>query len=220
MNRLIVKYGYLLTALILAVFAWVVYTRISRGWGEVVPLAVATVTVWVIGTAAFIYLWPRVTVTGFKRAIVKRGFGGGPVPVNTLYAEPSISSASASNGSLMGTGTDDLLYVAGWLDVRKQPQVLHVPDMAGRYYSVQFTDPSTGANFAYVGKRTTGTQAGDYLLSGPGWHGTVQPGLTQIPSPNDSVLVIGRVFVENVSDQPSAYALATDITVAPLASGS
>ena len=84
MNRLIVKYGYLLTALILAVFAWVVYARISRGWGEVVPLAVATVTVWVIGTPAFIYLWPRVTVTGFKRAIVKRGFGGGPVPVNSL----------------------------------------------------------------------------------------------------------------------------------------
>src|SRR6266550_1822218 len=71
------------------------------------------------------------------------------------------------------------------------PQVLHVPDMAGRYYSVQFTDPSDGTNFAYVGTRTTGTEAGDYLMSGPSWKGTVSQGRTQITSPNKSVLVIG-----------------------------
>ena len=31
--------------------------------------------------------------------------------------------------------------------------------MNDRYYSVQFTDPAKNTNFAYVGKRTTGTQA-------------------------------------------------------------
>jgi hypothetical protein len=216
MNRLILKYGYPITAVILAVFAWVIYQRISRGWSEVIPLAVTVTIVWAIGTPAFIYFWPRLTVTGFKRAIVKRGFGGGPIPVNTLYAEPDLSSASASNASLLGTGTDDVLYVAGWLDLRNRPQVLHAPDMAGRYYSVQFTDPSNSANFAYVGKRTTGTKAGDHLLSGPGWKGTVPKGMTQITSPNNFVLVIGRVFVESDSDQPTAFALAKQIHVAPL----
>jgi len=119
MNRLILKYGYPITAAILAVFAWVIYQRISRGWSEVIPLAVTAVIVWALAAPAFIYFWPRLTVTGFKRAIVKRGFGGGPIPVNTLYAEPNISSASASNASLLGTGTDDVLYVAGWLDLPK-----------------------------------------------------------------------------------------------------
>jgi len=216
MNRLILKYGYPLTVVILAVFAWVIYQRISRGWNEVIPLAVTAVVVWALGVPAFIYFWPRITVTGFKRAILKRGFGGGPIPVNTLYAEPSLSSASASNASLLGTGTDDVLYVAGWLDLTNGPQVLHAPDMAGRYYSVQFTDPSSSANFAYVGKRTTGTKAGDYLLSGPGWRGTVPKGMTQIASPNNSVLVIGRVFVESDSDKPTAYALAQQIQLTPL----
>lgn len=216
MNRLILKYGYPVTAVILAIFAWVIYRRISLGWSEVIPLAVTGVIVWALGTPAFIYLWPRITVAGFKRSIVKRGFGGGPIPVNTLYAEPSLSSASASNASLLGTGTDDVLYVAGWLDLRNGPQVLHAPDMAGRYYSVQLTDPSNSANFAYVGKRTTGTKAGDYLLNGPGWKGTVPKGMTQISSPNNSVLVIGRVFVESDSDQPTAYALAKQIQLAPL----
>lgn len=214
MNRLIVKYGYPVTAVILAVFAWVVYRRIAGGDG-ILPLVVAAVIVWALGAPAFIYLWPRLTVNGFRRAIVKRGFSGGPIPVNTLYAEPNISS-SASTGSLMGTGTDDVLYVAGWLDLRKGPQVLHVPDTASRYYSVQFTDASTSANFAYVGKRTTGTNAGDYLLSGPGWKGTVPSGMTQISSPNNHVLVIGRVFVADDGDQPIAYALAKQIQLAPL----
>jgi hypothetical protein len=88
--------------------------------------------------------------------------------------------------------------------------------MAGRYYSVQFTDPSDGANFAYVGKRTTGTAAGGYLISGPGWNGTVPPGMAQIASPNNAVLVVGRVFVESASDLPTAYGLAKQIRLTPL----
>jgi hypothetical protein len=212
MNRLILKYGRPLTAVILAVFAWVIYRRIASG-DEIIPLAIAAVIVWGIGAPAFICLWPRLTVNGYKRAILKHGFGGGPVPVNTLYAVPGTSSPSASRGSLMATGADDLLYVGGWLDLSKGPQVLHVPDMAGRYFSVQFTDPSSSANFAYVGKRTTGTRAGDYVLSAPGWKGTVPNGMKQISSPMDSALVIGRVFVESDSDLPVAYALAREIQI-------
>jgi hypothetical protein len=162
--------------------------------------------VWGLGAPAFIYLWPRLTVNGYKRAIVKHGFGDGPIPINTLYAVPGTASPSVSRGSVMATGADDLLYIGGWLDLSKGPQVLHLPDMAGRYFSVQFTDPSTSANFAYVGKRTTGTEAGHYIPSGPGWKGTVPNGMTQISSPTNSALVIGRVFVD--SDLPIAYVLA------------
>lgn len=61
--------------------------------------------------------------------------------------------------------------VVGCLDLAKGPQVLHVPQVRGRYYSVQFTDPSDGAAFAYAGTRTTGSQAGDYLVTVPGWAG-------------------------------------------------
>jgi hypothetical protein len=144
----------------LLVFAWVVAQRLAHGVEAIVPLAVAALVVWLLGAFVFIYFWPQITVGGFKRAIVKRGFGGGPIPINTLYAVPDRSSQSASRGSLMAVGTDDVVYVGGWLDLEAGPRVLHVPEMAGRYYSVQFTDPTSGANFAYVGKRTTGTDAG------------------------------------------------------------
>jgi hypothetical protein len=216
MNRLILKYKYPITFAILAVLAWVVYRYFSLGGSQLITFVVVAVLVWGFGTCVFLYFWPPITYSAYKRAVVQHGLGGDPIPINTLYAVPTLSSPAASNSSLLATGTNDVLYVGGCLDLSKGPQVLHVPDMAGRYYSVQFTDPSDGTNFAYVGKRTTGTEAGDYLMSGPGWKGTVSQGMTQIASPNKSVLVIGRVFVESDSDLPTAYGLAKQIQLTPL----
>jgi len=167
----------------------------------------------------FTYLWPRLLLSVYKRAILVKGFGDGPVPINTLYTTPQKLFAdpiafSGSNSVTAGMNRDTLLSV-GWLDLRKGAQILHVPEMNGRYYSVQFTNPSKNTNFAYVGTRTTGTQAGDYLITGPGWKGQVPDDVTQITSPNNSVLVVGRTFVENNSDLPAAYDLAKQIQLTP-----
>ena len=216
MNRLILKYKYPITFAILAVLAWVVYRYFSMGGSQLMTFVVVAVLVWGLGTCVFLYFWPPITYSAYKRAVVRHGLGGDPIPVNTLYAVPTLASPSASNSSLLATGTNDVLYIGGLLDLSKGQQVLHVPDMAGRYYSVQFTDPSDGTNFAYVGKRTTGTEAGDYLMSGPGWKGTVSQAMTQIASPNNPVLVVGRVFVESDSDLPTAYGLAKQIQLTPL----
>jgi hypothetical protein len=216
MNRLILKYAYPITFVILAILAWAAYRQFSAGGSGLISYVVVIVLVWILGTVVFISVWPRMTYSAFKRGIVQHGMGGGPIPVNTLYATPNRASAAASSGSLLATGTDDVLYVAGWLDLSRGPQVLRVPDMAGRYYSVQFTDPSDGADFAYVGKRATGTEAGEFLISGPGWNGAPPQGMAQIASPNNAALVIGRVLVESDSDLPTAYRLASQIQLAPL----
>ena len=114
----------------------------------------------------------------------------------------------------VGVNHDTLLTV-GWLDLSQGPQVLHVPDFSGRYYSVQFTDPFN-VDFAYVGTRATGTKSGDYLITGPGWSGTVPQGMKQISSPNNSVLVIGRVLVYSDGDLSTAYNLAKQIQLKSL----
>ncbi len=169
-----------------------------------------------------IYFWPRVFLSVFKRAILVKGGADGPIPVNTLYTLPQTLFADplhppAGASKLLTTGVNhDTLLTVGWLDLRKGPQILRVPDMAGRYYSVQFNDPSKNANFAYVGKRTTGTGAGEYLVSGPRWKGTVPQGMTRIFSPKNSVLMIGRILVYIDSDLPATYDLAKQIQVGPL----
>ncbi|MDQ0117979.1 hypothetical protein J2T22_001152 [Pseudarthrobacter defluvii] len=167
------------------------------------------------------YFWPRMLLSVFKRAIVVKGFGEGPIPVNTLYtqsqapfADPLNMPAGTSRVASAGVNRDTLLTL-GWLDLSKGPLVLHVPDMGGRYYSVQFTNPSNNTNFAYVGKRTTGTGAGDFLITGPGWSGDVPGGMGHIASPRRSVLLIGRVLVYDDGDLPAAHRLSTQLRLAP-----
>jgi hypothetical protein len=179
------------------------------------------VTAWFL----FTYFWPRMMLSVYKRAILVKGFGDGPIPINTLYTEPQALFADpihvpASASNLATTGVNrDTLPTVGWLDLSKGPQALHVPDMADRYYSVQLTDPSKNTNFAYVGKRSTGTQAGVYLITEPNWKGTVPQGMKQISSPTNAVLVLGRVLVENDSDLATAYDLSKQIQLTPLSGG-
>ena len=176
------------------------------------------VATWVL----FIYFWPSLLLSVYKRGILVNGFGDGPIPVNTLSTEPQALFANplhppASASKLATTGVNrDTLLTVGWLVLSKGPLVLHVPAMNDRYYSVQFTDPLKNTNFAYVGTRTTGTQAGDYLMSGPGWKGQAPSGITQISSPNNAVLVAGRVLVESDSDVATAYDLSKQIQLTPL----
>jgi hypothetical protein len=216
MNRFILKHKYLVTFAIFAVLAWAAHRQFSAG-GSILTYAVVAAVVWALGTLVFIYYWPRITYTGLKR-VITRGVDANTssgIPINTLYAVPTLVAPSASSASILTTGTDYLLYVLGWIDLSKGAQVLHVPDFSGRYYSLQFSDPSDGAAFAYVGTRATGAAAGDYLISGPNWKGQVPSGVTRIPSPHKAVAVIGRVLVEGESDLPPAYELAKQIQLAP-----
>jgi hypothetical protein len=195
----------------------------GRRKAHLLTFAVAVIVAWAVGTPVYIYFYPHIFYNQLEKIIVQRGIGatttGGSssgIPINTLYAMPELASPTSSTSNLMLTGTNhDTLYTVGWLDLSKGPQVLHVPDMAGRYYSIEFVDP-WGDVFAYVGRRTTGTRAGDYLISGPGWQGALPQGFTQISSPDNTVLLIGRVLVESDSDLATAYGLEKQILLTAL----
>jgi hypothetical protein len=182
-------------------------------------IGVVAALVWCL----FIYFWPRILLLVYKRAMLSKGFGDGPIPINTLCTQPQklfaepLTALTASNSNVMTVGVNhDTLLTAGWLELRQEPFVLHVPEMNDRYYSVQFTDPSKNTVFAYVGKRTTGTSAGDFLITGPGWKGQTPGGVKQIATPNNAVIIIGRVLVESDSDVATAYDLSKQLQLTPL----
>src|ERR1700691_4825873 len=140
MNKIILKYAYPLTFALLVLLAWVVYQHLSTG---IVPLAVTAIIVWPTATFLFIYFWPRLILNVYKKAALVKGFGDGPIPINTLYTQPQALFADPLHVSLppgssplMSYGTNlDTLYTVGVLDLSKGLQVLHVPDMSDRYYS-------------------------------------------------------------------------------------
>ena len=178
--------------------------------------AAAALITAVIGTTVYIYAIPPLIYGGWEQGIVKTGIGGGPIPVNTLYTESTLPDPVTTNANALTAGANrDTLYTIGVLDLSAEPEVLSVPDMAGRYYVVQLVD-SRGDDFAAVGSRTTGTGAGSFVVSGPGWHGTLPNGLTQVASPDNQVLLIGRALVASDSELATVHGLATQIHLTPL----
>ena len=66
------------------------------------------------------------------------------------------------------------------MDLRAEPIILSVPAVdPKRYYSVMFCDGNT-YNYAYIGSRTTGSEAGDYMVVGPNWKGTTPSGIKKV----------------------------------------
>lgn len=74
----------------------------------------------------------------------------------------------------------DTRYSFAWLDLRAEPIVLTLPAVdSERYFSVQLTDLFT-QNFAYLGRRTTGSKGGRFLIAGPDWNGPTPDQIDQV----------------------------------------
>jgi hypothetical protein len=170
-----------------------------------------------IGTFVYIYEIPPLIYGGWAQGLEK-GIGEGPIPVNTLYTAPNLFNPNSTKSNRLVAGGDPgLLYSVAILDLSKGPLILSVPAMGGRYYDLEFVD-SRGDDFAYVASRTTGGQAGTFLVSGPSWQGTMPAGVTQIKSPDNSVILFGRVLVQNASEVSVAYNLSIQMKLTPLSS--
>lgn len=93
----------------------------------------------------------------------------------------------------------DTYYSTASLDLSAEPVVLSLPDTRGRYYMMPMLDAYTNV-FASPGSRTTGTKAGTFLITGPGFSGTVPPQMKQIKAPTNLVWIIGRTQVNSKED--------------------
>ena len=96
-----------------------------------------------------------------EQAIGKLATGG---PVNTFgLARESLGAEVEFVAPI-----NDTLYSNLMAGVTKEPLALHLLDTNGRYFVMKFVDIWTN-NFAYLGRRATGTDEGLYLLAGPDW---------------------------------------------------
>jgi len=109
----------------------------------------------------------------------------------------------------------DTLYSPAWLDLGPEPIVLSVPDTAGRYYLLPMLDMWTDV-FSVVGSRTTGTKAGNFVLVGPGWSGSLPDGLTKIVAPTTTIWILGRTQTNGPADYENVHKVQDGYKLTPL----
>jgi hypothetical protein len=115
------------------------------------------------------------------------------------------------------TPNSDTPYSFLGADLRAEPLVISVPDVdPKRYYSLQLIDQYT-YNFAYIGSRATGSEAGRYLLVGPDWSGEKPQGIKEvIQSETQFAFVLYRTQLFSPSDLEEVKKLQASYQAEPL----
>jgi hypothetical protein len=162
---------------------------------------------------AYIYGYPLVYGLNEMAAFVA---GGGRFPMQAPLNEFGHARQLAGPQFEFVSPNNDTIYSVAVCDVRLEPLVLHVPDTADRYYVLQIVDAWTN-NFAYLGRRTTGTADAEFLLAAAGYDGDVPEGMRVVHVPAGWCLIAGRFQVDGVEVLPAVNSLQDQLTLTPLA---
>lgn len=167
-----------------------------------------------IATLAYIWGYPLVSVVRLvdysSNPNVPPGPGRGPINTFSHYRDfptPNFTDIVSINV--------DTLYSFGLVDLKKEPVVLQIPTITGRYYTLQFVDAYSN-NFHYIGSRLNDTTGSTYLITGPNWKGDIPPGMKELKSPTNTVDIGGRIYVNGPSDIPNVAALQDNLKLTPL----
>lgn len=169
-----------------------------------------------LGIEAYIYGYPLVTMELTRRVMTNVAKPEGKLaPMGRFanlraYPTPADKEVTAPNA--------DTLYSLAWLDLAAEPYVVSLPDEDDRYFLMPMLSGWTDV-FEVPGKRTTGTKAQQYVLTGPGWEGTLPSGLTQYKSPTNLVWILCRTYCTGTpQDYDAVHAIQDRYTLVPLSS--
>ncbi len=164
---------------------------------------------------AFFYGYPLVIMETTKNVMTNvQKPGDGRAPVNQFYHSSKLVDASYHD---VVSPNNDTLYSTAWLDLQKEPLILHIPDSEGRYFLVPILDAWTNV-IASPGTRTTGNKGGDFAIVGPNWSGEIPDGIQIIRSPTHTAWIIGRMQTTGPQDYAAVNKWQEQLTLIPLSS--
>jgi hypothetical protein len=160
-------------------------------------------------TNAYIYAYPLVLMEVTKHSMVRPDSGVGINQFTHVGVLPTPAFKDIVRPNV------DTLYSFAWLDLKKEPLILSVPDTAGRYYLLELMDAWTNV-CASIGKRTTGTHAQHFIIVGPHWHEKVPDGYTIIRVSTNMIFIVGRTQTNGTRDYEVVHAIQKGYVLTPL----
>jgi hypothetical protein len=176
-----------------------------------------------IATNAYLYFYPLVTMDVTRKQLtnVERAEGIS-APMNAFA---NVATFPTADMKAVVRPNFDTLYSSAYLDLTKGPVIVSAPDTGGRYYLLPMLDMWTDV-FASPGSRTTGTQAGNFLVAGPGWRPDLRErlieefrlpaGTQRIDAPTPYVWIIGRTKTDGPPDYEAVHKIQQGYKITPL----
>jgi hypothetical protein len=163
---------------------------------------------------AALYFYPLVTmdITRLQAINAPAGTKPGFGPPNEFHHFRAFPTADFRN---VVRPNFDTLYSSAFLDLTAGPVILHAPDTDDRYYMLPLIDMWTDV-FANPGKRTTGTDAKDFVVTGPGYTGELPDGLPVIAAPTPYVWIIGRTQTNGPADYDAVHKVQDGYSITPV----
>jgi hypothetical protein len=186
----------------------------STSMGQSSPPAISDQEAHALGVDAYVYFYPLVTMDISRKQFtnIEPGKEIGKGPMNMFINVPEYPPADFKG---VVRSNFDTLYSVAWLDLTKEPLVVSAPDTGGRFYLLPMLDMWTDV-FASPGWRTTGTQAANYLVTPPGWSGTVPADMNRISAPTPYVWIIGRTKTDGPPDYEAVHKIQAGYKVTAL----
>jgi hypothetical protein len=167
-----------------------------------------------IATEAYIYGYPLVTLEMTRRVTTNTAAPAGlRAPIGQFaharkYPPITYRDIPGANA--------DTLYSSAWLDLRKQPYVLTIPDAEGRYFMIPMLNGWTDV-FQSPGTRTTADKSQTYVITGPRWEGEIPKSATRYKSATDMVWIVGRTYTAGTDeDYEKVHAFQDKLSLVPL----
>lgn len=115
-----------------------------------------------------------------------------------LHFNELIHTSALANHEMKIAGTPnvDTRYSIVFFNLEHGAQVLEVPPIKDRYYSINITDAYLG-NRPYICSRKGDVNGGTYIFTGPSWSEKIPDNMTQIEMPQNNFLVVLRIFVRD-----------------------
>lgn len=160
---------------------------------------------------AYIYNYPLVYFGRYRGLLMLHGDPG--TRVKSTWGEWMHRTAQVSP-DVVGAPQTDTLYSSLWLNVSREPVVIDIPNIASRYWSIQFSD-LMGTTYGLLNRRNFGA-GGQAVITGPGWTGSVPAGMKHLPCATTQSFNLLRLFFANPEDQRVAVGLQQKFQAVPL----
>ncbi len=161
---------------------------------------------------AYVYGYPLIY---FARIRYLRMVEGDPMTGNRHLLGQWLHRNVPVSPAVPGAPQTDTLYSNLWLDLRAEPYILTIPQMDGRYWSVQFCD-LFGSTYGLPSRRSL-PKGGRVAVVGPQWEGKLPEGIDLVLRAKlPQTLNVMRMFFADENDRVKAVEYQQRFLVAPL----